>query len=167
MSEIKIRPAAIGDLRRLTEIYNHYAVNTPITFDIDPFTVEGRIGWLEEHSGGGRYRLFVADEGGRLAGYAGTGPFRAKAAYDTTVETSIYCAPEATGRGIGARLYEALFKAIEGQDIHRVVAGITMPNPASVALHRRFGFEQVALFSENGRKLGRYWDVMWMEKRMA
>ena len=89
-----------------------------------------------------------------------------KAAYDPSVETTIYCAADATGKGIGSLMYEALFKALEGADVHRALAGITMPNDASVALHRRFGFEQVALFSEVGRKFDRYWDVMWMEKRM-
>jgi len=168
MSDIQVRPAVLSDLARLTEIYNHYVVNTPITFDITPMTAEERLPWFEEHTRGGRYQLFVAERNGLVLGYAGTGQFRAKAAYDPSVETTIYCAVDAIGKGIGRMMYEALFKALEGDeaDVHRVLAGITMPNDASVALHRRFGFEQVALFTENGRKLGRYWDVMWMEKRM-
>ena len=70
-----------------------------------------------------------------------TGRFRVKRAYDTTVDSSIYCAPEATGRGIGSKLYGALFDAIAGEDINRIIAGMTLPNDASMALHRRFGFQ--------------------------
>ena len=161
---VVFRDAILGDLPALTAIYNHYVVNTPITFDIEPFTVEQRLQWFELHARTGRYRLFVAEEAGTVIGYAGTGPFRPKEAYETTVETTIYCAPHATGRGIGTRLYAVLFDALKGEDVHRALGGITLPNEASVALHTRFGFVEVARFSENGRKLGRYWDVAWFEK---
>jgi len=164
MAETVIRPATRGDLARLTEIYNHYVRTTAITFDVTPFTVEEREAWFDEHSDGRRYRLFVADEGGRVAGFAGTGRYRTRAAYDTTAEATIYCAPEATGHGIGALLYGALFAALEHEDINRIVGGITLPNDASVALHRRFGFTDVGSFTQNGRKFGRYWDVLWMER---
>jgi phosphinothricin acetyltransferase len=165
MNSTIVRPAIEGDLPRLTRIYNYYVVNTPITFDLRPLTVEERRPWFDEHSEHGRYRLLVADDGaGQLLGYVSTGRFRSKAAYDPTVETSIYCAPEAVGRGIGTLLYRELFRAIAEEDIHRLVAGITLPNTASVALHRRFRFHQVGIFSANGRKFGRYWDVGWFER---
>jgi phosphinothricin acetyltransferase len=106
----------------------------------------------------------VAHDNGVVIGYAGTGRFRAKAAYDTSVEATIYCASEATGRGIGTMLYRALFEALRSEDINRFVAGIALPNDASVALHRRFGFTPVGTFSEIGRKFGRYWDVFQMER---
>ena len=162
-----IRPAAHADLARLTAIYNHYVVTSPVTFDLAPLTVEQRSPWFLEHADTGRYRLLVADEDGLAVGYASTGRFRDRAAYDTTVESSIYCAPEAVGRGIGSALYRALFAAIAGEDINRIVAGITLPNPASVALHRSFGFLQVGVFSETGRKFDRYWDVAWFERPLT
>ena len=90
--------------------------------------------------------------------------WRAKAAYDTTVETTIYCAHDAVGQGIGRRLYEALFAALRGEDVHRYVAGYTMPNAATAALHERLGFKTVGVFTEVGRKFGKYWDVCWMER---
>jgi phosphinothricin acetyltransferase len=161
--ETRIRPATREDLARLTEIYNYYIVNTPVTFDIDPYTVEQREGWFSQF-GTGRYRLLVAEENGVIAGYAGSMRFRPKAAYETTVETTVYCAPEAVGKGIGARLYEALFKELQAEDVHRVVAGYTLPNAATAALHERFGFRVVGVFSENGRKFGKYWDVCWTER---
>ena len=90
MPEVNIRPAVRNDLPRLTEIYNHYVINTPVTFDLEPKSVESRIAWFEQFALTGRYRLFVAEENGIVAGYAGTTRFRPKAAYDTTVETTIY-----------------------------------------------------------------------------
>src|SRR5579859_3331097 len=164
MDAIRIRPAAKPDLPRLTEIYNYYVVNTAVTFDIEPYTVERRAAWFEQFAPTGRHRLLVAEENDSVIGYAGTTRFRPKAAYDTTVETTIYCAPNATTKGIGRRLYAALFEAIAGEDIHRVLAGYALPNPASAALHQRFGFKPIGTFSENGRKFGRYWDVVWSER---
>ena len=166
MSTIVIRPATRADLPQITSIYNHYVLNTPITFDIEPLGPEQRVGWFNEHTEGSRYRLLVGEEGGRILGYAGTGRFRSKAAYDTTAEVTVYCAPGATGRGIGAMMYQRLFDALRNEDLRRLVAGITLPNEASIALHRRFGFTEVGVFSENGRKFDRYWDVLWMERSL-
>jgi phosphinothricin acetyltransferase len=164
MAETRIRPANGTDLPRLTAIYNHYVVNTPVTFEVEPHTVESRASWFEQFAPTGRYRLLVAEQDGVVVGYAGTTRFRPRAGYDSTVETSIYCGPETTGKGIGSRLYAALFAAIAAEDIHRIMAGYALPNPASAALHERFGFRPVGLFSENGRKFGRYWDVAWTER---
>jgi phosphinothricin acetyltransferase len=164
MAEVLLRPAARADLARLTEIYNYYVVNTPVTFDVEAYTIEGRESWFAQFAATGRYRLLVAEENGILLGYAGTTRFRPKAAYETTVETTIYCDPNATGKGIGTRLYAALFDALRGEDIHRFVAGYALPNPATAAIHARFGFKVVGVFSENGRKFGKYWDVCWVER---
>jgi phosphinothricin acetyltransferase len=164
MCALQIRAATLSDLPRLTEIYNHYVVNTAVTFDIEPYTLERRAMWFEQFGTSGRYRLLVAENDSGILGYSGTTRFRVKAAYDTTVETSIYCAPDAVHQGAGSQLYTALFEALAGEDIHRIVAGYTLPNPASAALHARFGFKPVGIFSENGRKFGRYWDVTWLER---
>src|ERR1700748_2780135 len=112
MSDVLIRPANSEDLPRLTVIYNHYVVNTPITFDVEPYTVERRMGWFQQFAGTGRHRLLVAEGDGLVAGYAGTTRFRPKPAYDTTVETTIYLSSEASGKGIGSRLYAALFESL-------------------------------------------------------
>ena len=79
MAAVKIRPAVRDDLPRLTEIYNYYVVNTPITFDLEPVTVESRVRWFDEHAGTKRHRLFVAEDAGLVVGWAGTGPFRDRA----------------------------------------------------------------------------------------
>jgi len=164
VAEIRIRPAVRDDLPRLTEIYNYYVLNTPVTFDIEPYTVERRLPWFEQFAAAGRYRLFVAEQSGNVIGCAGTTRFRPKAAYETTVETSIYCSQNAIGRSVGTRLYTALFEAIANEDIRRIVAGYTLPNAGSAALHKRFGFKIVGVFTEVGRKFDRYWDVAWTER---
>ena len=161
---LAIRPATRDDLPRLTEIYNHYVIHTPITFDLEPYTVELRAAWFEQFGLAGRYRLLVAEENGSVSGYAGTTRFRVKPAYDTTVETTIYCSPEAAGKGQGRKLYAALLEALAHENIHRVVAGYTLPNPASARLHESFGFKPVGIFSQVGFKFGRYWDVQWTER---
>jgi len=72
-----------------------------------------------------------------------------------------------TGRGIGTALYRPLFEAIAGEDLHRAYAGVALPNDGSLALHRRFGFEPVAHFTEQGRKFGRLWDVVFLERPLG
>ena len=167
MSTIVIRPAVRADLPQITSIHNHYVLNTPVTFDLEPVGPEQRVGWFNEHTEGARYQLFVSEDRGRILGYAGTGRFRSKAAYDTTAEVTVYCAPDATGRRIGRMMYQRLFEALRNEDLRRLVAGITLPNEASIALHRHFGFTEVGVFSENGRKFDRYWDVLWMERPLT
>jgi phosphinothricin acetyltransferase len=164
MSNLTVRPATVEDLPRLTEIYNHYVLNSPVTFDLEPYTVERRMQWFSQFGVTGRHRLLLVEEDGLVLGYAGTTRFRPKAAYDTTVETTIYCSADNTRKGLGSMLYPALFEAIAKEDIHRIVAGFTLPNPASQALHQRFGFKLVGIFQEVGRKFGRYHDVAWNER---
>ena len=161
-----IRPACLADLPRLTEIYNHYVQQTHITFDIRPSTPEQRTPWFHDHSDGRRNRILVAESEAEILGYAATGPFRGKEGYQTTVEVSVACSPHATGRGIGTALYRELFSSLQAEDLRRIVAGVAQPNPASMALHLRFGFNVVGTFTEVGRKFGKYWDVTWMEKSM-
>ena len=167
MNGVVIRTAAQRDLAELTAIYNHYVIHTTITFDLEPFTVANRQAWFDAHRTDARHRLFVAEEEGRIVGYASTSRFRQKAAYDTTVEASVYCSPSAVGRGIGGALYQKLFDVLAGEDINRIVAGVTLPNESSIALHRRFGFRPVGTFSATGRKFGRYWDVAWFERPLS
>jgi phosphinothricin acetyltransferase len=162
-----IRPGRESDLPDLVAIYNHYVLHTPITFDLEPYTLDTRRPWLAQFfAGDPRHRLFVAEHDGRVIGWADSHQFRAKAAYDPSVESSVYLDPAVHGRGLGARLYQTLFDALVGHDVHLIMAGITLPNDASIALHRRFGFQSCGVMREVGRKHGRYWDVEWLQ-RMA
>jgi phosphinothricin acetyltransferase len=166
-ASVHVRPATEDDLEAINDIYNHYVAETHVTFDDELITMDARREWFTHYEGMGRHRLMVALDGDQVAGFASSSRFRPKPGYLPSVETSIYLTPEATGKGVGARLYTELFKSLEGQDLHRAYAGIALPNPASIALHERFGFKRVALFSEQGRKFDRYWDVAWYEKPLG
>ncbi|MEA5462578.1 GNAT family N-acetyltransferase [Leptothoe sp. PORK10 BA2] len=162
-----IRLPQATDLAPLTELYNHYILNTTITFDIEPYTLDQRRDrWWCHYEHQGRHRLLVAEQDQVVVGYATSSQFRTKAAYDTSVETSIYLSPKAQGQGLGTQLYQALFQSLAAEDVHRAYAGITLPNVASIALHQKLGFYSVGRYAEVGRKFGQYWDVEWFEKKL-
>lgn len=165
-TEVAIRPGERRDLETLTGIYNYYISETAITFDTEPFTVETRTPWFERYATSGRHRLFVAERDGEVVGYTTSSPYSPRKAYDRTVETTILCAPHAVGHGIGKLLYARLFEALAAEDVHRVLAGVTLPNRGSVDIHHYFGFEDVGVLTESGFKFGKYWDVAWFWKRM-
>ncbi|MEU5435467.1 N-acetyltransferase family protein [Streptomyces sp. NPDC020719] len=167
-TEVQVRAGVEADITALTEIYNHYIRETAITFDMVAFTPQERLSWLRSHPEDGPHRLLVAQDvqTARILGYATSSPFRPKAAYSTSVETSVYLAPDAAGRGVGSLLYDALFEALRKEDVHRAYAGMTLPNEASARLHARFGFAYVGTYREVGRKFDRYWDVAWYEKEL-
>jgi phosphinothricin acetyltransferase len=167
MSDIAIRRAEPGDLPALLAIYNHYVVATPITFDIESRTLAQRREWFAQFSDRGRHQCFTAVAGGAPVGWSCSARFKEKEAYATSIETSVYCAPDLTGKGLGRRLYAALFDALKGEDIHRAYAGITLPNAASVGLHVAMGFRHIGTQSEVGRKFGKYWDVGLYEKALT
>ena len=164
---MEIRHAIPDDVMALTDIYNHYIEHSTITFDIVPKTVEERSVWLQKFTPDTPHQLLVAIEDSDLIGYAGSMQFRTKRAYDTSVETTVYLRPTATGRGLGVRLYEALFRALSCQGLNRAYAGITLPNAASVALHKKVGFSDIGTFSQAGYKFDTFWDVAWMERSLS
>jgi len=167
MSELLVRPAVVADVPAMMAIYNHYVETSPATFDVKPVSLENRLAWFEHFGVSGPFRLLVAEQGGEVVGYTGSGRFREKPAYVTSVEMTVYVHPEARGRGVGARMYERLFDVLAAEPIHRAYAGITLPNPASVTLHHRFGFREIGVYDEVGYKLGQYWSVLWLERPMA
>lgn len=167
MTDVSIRRAEQGDLPELLAIYNHYVVNTPVTFDLEPRSLAQRREWFDSFASSGRYQCFVAVKGAKPIGWVCSARFKEKAAYDTSIETSVYLAPGEGGRGTGRRLYQTLFSALAGEDIHRAFGGITLPNDASVALHRSMGFEHIGTYREIGRKFGKFWDVALYLKAMG
>jgi len=162
-----LRPATLDDLPALTDIYNYYVVNTTITFDLHPFTAGERRPWFDDHKSSGPHRLLVAtDGGGACIGYASTSRWRPKPAYDTTVEASVYCHPRAVGCGCGTALYGALFESLEHEDVETIVAGVSLPNPASIALHERCGFVHVGTVREAGFKHDAWHDVAFYQRML-
>jgi len=164
MDDATIRHVEQGDLPALLDIYNHYVVNTPITFDVEPRTMTQRKSWLDGFAPTGRHQCFVAVKEGTAIGWACSGRFKDRAAYDSSVETSVYLKPGEQRRGLGRRLYTTLFEALAREDVHRAFGGITQPNEGSVRLHLAMGFAYVGTYREVGRKFGRFWDVAWYGK---
>jgi phosphinothricin acetyltransferase len=164
---IGVRAAGVADLPGLNEIYAYYVRETPVSFDLEPPSEADRAGWLAAHATTGPYRIVVAADGGTdaVVGYAASSRFRARAAYRSSVETSVYLDPGWVGRGLGARLYGALFDALAECGLHRAYAAVTLPNPGSVALHERFGFREIGVLDEAGHKFGQYWSVLLLERR--
>jgi len=166
MDGVLVRPAVSADLPSITDLYNHYVNTSPATFDLAPVSLENRRAWMAHYADTGRHRLFVAANAGAIAGYATSGKVREKPGYLPSVETTVYVHPEHLGRGVGKRLYAAIFAALRNEDVHRAYAAIVLPNPASIALHESFGFKPAGLFREIGRKFDRYWDVQWFERTL-
>jgi phosphinothricin acetyltransferase len=163
-----IRSALSDDLNALVQIYNHYVVETHITFDTEPFAVNERIQWFNQFGDSGGYRLIVAEADDDILGYASSTPFKPRVAYSRSVETSVYLRPECIGGGIGYQLYGTLIdQLIAEASVHRAYGGVALPNDASVALHRKLGFDHVGSYHEVGFKFGKYWDVDWFEKDLS
>ncbi len=161
-----IRRGRLDDLPGILEIYNHYVLTSVVTFDLQPLGLEERKPWMERFKEQGPLQIFVAERDGQVLGFAYSGSFRERKAYDTTAETTVYLTPDAVGQGLGRALYDALLPCLQAAGLHRLIAGVTLPNPGSVALHEACGFEYVGTMSEVGCKMNRYCDVGWWEKRL-
>ena len=164
MTPPHLRSATPADLPRLTALYNHYVGHTAATFDLEPYGVEERRPWFEQFTDDGPWRLLIAERDGRVMGYATSLPFRPKAAYRPSVETSVYVDPEDVGREIGTHLYAGLLDCLQGTGVHRAYGLITLPNAASIRLHEKLGYREVGRLSECGRKFDRWWDVAIFER---
>lgn len=164
MNRIVIRHIEENDLPALMAIYNHYIQRTSATFTVEPVSLVERRSWFDGFAAAGRCQCFVAARDDVAIGWASSGRFRPRAAYETSVETSVYLAPDAVGQGVGKRLYQALLQALAREDVHRAYGVVTMPNDASVALHTSMGYQYVGTLHEVGRKFGRYWDTAYFEK---
>jgi phosphinothricin acetyltransferase len=167
VEDLVIRPAYETDLLMLTDIYNHYVRQSPATFDIEPLSLENRREWFGHYEETGPYRLLVAVHGEDVLGYASSSKFRPKPAYRTSVETSIYVHSNYQRQKLGSILYTELFRLLATENLHRAYAGVTLPNPASVALHRKMGFREIGTYHEVGHKFGQYWSVQWFEKPLS
>ena len=165
MPELTIRYARLGDLPRLTAIYNHYVRVSQATFDERCLEPSERRGWFEAYREAGPYRLLAAEEG-VVVGYASSNQYREHPAFRDTIETSVYVDAAAVGRGVGRALYGELFLRLRGEALHRALAGIALSNAPSIALHKRFGFREIGVFDEYACKNGKRISSMWMEKAL-
>jgi phosphinothricin acetyltransferase len=160
---VRIRPASGADAEALAGIYNPYVSDTIITFEteaVSPAEMERRRAAVVAT---GRPWL-VAEVGGEVAGYAYAGAWKTRAAYDRSVESTIYLAPGQGGRGLGFALYGALIDELRAIGVHAVIGGIALPNAASIALHEKLGFRKIGQFVEVGFKFDRWIDVGYWER---
>jgi len=163
MQALRVRPVGPDDAGAIAAIYNHYVLNTFISFEehaVAGADMAERIGdvlasglpWL------------AASRADRVVGYAYAGKWKGRCAYRHSAESSVYVSPDCTGQGIGTALYRALLTVLRDRSIHVVIGGVALPNPASVALHERLAFDKVAHFKEVGYKFGRWIDVGYWQR---
>lgn len=160
-----IRAARDDDFAALAAITNHYIATTAIHFGYEPITADAMRALWSSHAA--RHPWLVAEDAGAIAGYAKSGPWRERAAYAWTCEIGVYVAAAARGRGLGSALYETLLAELPARGFRSAVAGITLPNDASLALHRKLGFERVGTFQDAGWKHGAWHAVDFWQKRFA
>ncbi|QCO00454.1 N-acetyltransferase family protein (plasmid) [Azospirillum argentinense] len=158
-----VRDATEADLPRILEITNEAIANTTAVWSLVPATLESRKAWMLDRQSRG-FPILVADQDGAVLGFASYGDYRPWDGYLHTVEHSIYVHPDAQGRGVGRALLAALVERAEAQGKHAMVAGIEAGNTASIALHRRAGFEEAGQLRQVGRKFGRWLDLLFMQK---
>ena len=162
MKEINIRKATVDDAAAICKIYNHYVTQTIITFQVTAVligdmersiqeTLDADLPWI------------VAEQSGDVIGYAYASKWKSRCAYQFSVESTVYLSPDHLGKGLGSILLKQLLKEIRQINMHAVIAGIALPNPASVALHEKFGFRKIAQFEEVGYKFDQWIDVGYWE----
>jgi len=153
-----IRSATPSDSDSIARIYNHYILNTIITFEEQAVSSQEMAGRIEEVTSTALPWL-VAEHAGEVVGYAYASKWKGRCAYRFSVESTVYVDPDFVGKGYGTRLYERLFGLLREQGIHVVIGGIALPNPESIALHERFGLKKSAHFNEVGFKFEKWIDV--------
>lgn len=152
-----MRPATLSDAQNILNIYNYYVLNTVVTFDLEALTLET----FEEKMTTimAQYPFLVYEENNEILGYAYASKFRPKAAYNHTVESTVYVKQGEHGKQIGTTLYTELLRLLKLDNYHVVLGVLTLPNAGSVKLHEKFGFKQVAHLKEAGLKFGNWQDI--------
>lgn len=158
---MKIRNVNQNDAKHIAEIYNFYIENTHHSFEVEPVSVNEMNRRIVETSE--NYPFLVAEENDEILAYAYASCYKLRSAYKNSVEVSVYVKNDLKQKKIGTKLYERLFDELSKMNIHAIIAGISLPNEASVRLHERFGMEKVAHFREVGFKMNRWIDVGYWE----
>jgi L-amino acid N-acyltransferase YncA len=164
MTNTLIRAATAADAEALARIYNHYILNTVITFEEQAITAADMSERLDEVAAS-KLPWLVAERAGQVLGFAYASKWKGRCAYRYAAEVTVYLDATAPRQGLGTQLYQALFAQLRERGMHTLIGGIAQPNRASVALHEKFGMHKVAHFAQVGFKFGRwvdvgYWQVM-------
>jgi phosphinothricin acetyltransferase len=163
---VRLRAASSADAAAIAAIYAPYVTDSFVSFETEPPSVEEIRARIE--ACGDRYPWLVAEDGtGAILGYAYATAFRTRLAYRYAVETTVYLAAGAGGRGIGHALYGSLIATLEAQGFAQAIGAITLPNPASVRLHQKLGFNEAGIYRQVGYKMGRWLDVALWQRTLA
>ena len=156
-----IRPVSPADAADIAGIYNHFITDTTVSFETEPLSVDGMRARIVSLAGSFPYLVWI--EGDRVVAYCYAHPWKERAAYSHTWETTIYIDPRWQGRGIGSRLMDGLIAECRSRGAYVLIACITAENAGSIAFHRALGFRQVSHFDGVGEKFGRRLDVVDMQ----
>ena len=162
---VALRLARADDAEGILEIYAPVVRDTAISFEVEPPSpaeMRERIASILR-----MYPWLVAEERGRVAGYAYACAHRERKAYQWSVDVACYVHPDLRGQGVGKRLYRALLAILERQGFHAAFGGIALPNAASEALHASLGFEPVGVYREVGYKAGAWRDTVWYQRTLG
>jgi L-amino acid N-acyltransferase YncA len=163
---VSIRLVEPRDAEVLQAIYNREVLESTVTFDMVPRTLDEQRSWIAEHSGA--YPALVALDGdATVVGFGSLSPYRPRPAYAPTVEDSVYVHHEHRGQGHGRLLLEELVQRATDHGFHTVIARIVGHHDASIGLHARCGFEHAGTEREVGRKFGRWLDVVLMQRMLG
>ena len=157
-----LRSATPADAAAIAAIYNHYVLHTIVTFEEEPISAKEMAQRITEVLATGR-PWFVWEESGRVLGYSYASGCKSRCSFRFSLETTVYLAPTATRRGLGTKLYTALVDALRAQKYHALIGGVSIPNPGSVALHEKLGFQKIGHFKEVGWKFDQWIDVGYWE----
>jgi len=160
-----VRMATAADAESMVAIYNYYVEETVVTFEEQRVSASDMAQRMADVLSASLPWL-VAERAGRVLGYAYASKWRARSAYRFSSEITVYVEREQIGRGLGSQLYDALFPRLAECGLHAIMGGIALPNPASIALHEKFGLKKVAHFSEVGLKFGRWIDVGYWQRTL-
>ena len=160
---LSVRPATDGDAEALRAIYNPEVLESTVTFDLVPRTLDDQLAWQQARSGA-HVVLVAVDGSDEVVGFGSLSPYKERPAYSTTVEDSVYVRRDQQGRGVGRLLLQELVAIATAHGFHAMMARIVGDHEASIALHRALGFEMVGTEREVGRKFGRWLDVIVMQR---
>ena len=165
MDDLVVRLAALDDAEAIRRIYNHEVEHTTHTFDLVPRSLKDQQAWLQEREGA--LGVLVAELDGQVVGFASLSEYRPRAAYRTSVESSVYVDGALRGRGVGRRLMRELVDVARSRGFHTMLARIAGGHEASIQLHQAAGFTVVGTEREVGRKFGGWLDVVVMQRMLS
>ncbi len=163
-SKLIVRLASIDDAEALRRIYNHEVQHTTHTFDLVPRSLAEQQAWLSERTGA--HGVLVAETGCQVVGFSALSEYRPRAAYRTSVESSVYVEAALQGRGVGRKLMQELVSLAQARGFHTMLAHIVGGHEASIQLHAAVGFEMVGTERQVGRKFGEWLDVVIMQRML-